>query len=153
MKGTTKEERFGNPTPRIAECTAGLINYYSREQYHNFTAYTSLVTGVSYSPNCYSYKDYIPKVGDFVFVETGSKREIKDKSGNKKMVDNAGPDHTELIVSVDNENLTFITIAGNTNVSTVCYKDYEYNKSQNRWTRKGRDANYVHGFVSPDYPK
>ncbi len=26
MKGTTKEERFGNPTPRIAECTAGLIN-------------------------------------------------------------------------------------------------------------------------------
>ena len=26
MKGTTKEERFGNPTPRIAECTSGLIN-------------------------------------------------------------------------------------------------------------------------------
>ncbi len=26
FKGTTKEERFGNPTPRIAECTAGLIN-------------------------------------------------------------------------------------------------------------------------------
>lgn len=26
MKGTTKEARFGNPTPRIAECTAGLIN-------------------------------------------------------------------------------------------------------------------------------
>ncbi len=26
MKGTTKEERFGNPTPRIAECTEGLIN-------------------------------------------------------------------------------------------------------------------------------
>ena len=25
MKGTTKEERFGNPTPRIAECTSGLI--------------------------------------------------------------------------------------------------------------------------------
>jgi len=26
FKGTTKEPRFGNPTPRIAECTAGLIN-------------------------------------------------------------------------------------------------------------------------------
>ncbi len=25
-KGTTKESRFGNPTPRIAECSAGLIN-------------------------------------------------------------------------------------------------------------------------------
>ncbi len=25
-KGTTLHERFGNPTPRIAECTAGLIN-------------------------------------------------------------------------------------------------------------------------------
>ena len=26
FKGTTKEPRFGNPTPRIAECTNGLIN-------------------------------------------------------------------------------------------------------------------------------
>ncbi len=26
LKGTTREERFGNPTPRIAECTEGLIN-------------------------------------------------------------------------------------------------------------------------------
>lgn len=26
FKGTTKDERFGNPTPRIAECTAGMIN-------------------------------------------------------------------------------------------------------------------------------
>lgn len=26
VKGTTKEARFGNPTPRIAECTSGLIN-------------------------------------------------------------------------------------------------------------------------------
>lgn len=26
LKGTTREERFGNPTPRIAECTAGMIN-------------------------------------------------------------------------------------------------------------------------------
>lgn len=26
FKGTTKEPRFGNPTPRIAECTRGLIN-------------------------------------------------------------------------------------------------------------------------------
>lgn len=26
FKGTTKEPRFGNPTPRIAECDAGLIN-------------------------------------------------------------------------------------------------------------------------------
>lgn len=25
-KGTTREARFGNPTPRIAECTAGIIN-------------------------------------------------------------------------------------------------------------------------------
>ena len=26
FKGTTKESRFGNPTPRIAECPAGMIN-------------------------------------------------------------------------------------------------------------------------------
>ena len=26
FKGTTREERFGNPTPRIAECEAGMIN-------------------------------------------------------------------------------------------------------------------------------
>ncbi len=26
FKGTTKEPRFGNPTPRIAECSSGLIN-------------------------------------------------------------------------------------------------------------------------------
>ncbi|MBQ4098116.1 MAG: dihydroorotate dehydrogenase [Clostridia bacterium] len=26
IKGTTKEPRFGNPTPRIAECSSGLIN-------------------------------------------------------------------------------------------------------------------------------
>lgn len=26
FKGTTRESRFGNPTPRIAECTAGMIN-------------------------------------------------------------------------------------------------------------------------------
>lgn len=26
LKGTTREPRFGNPTPRIAECTSGMIN-------------------------------------------------------------------------------------------------------------------------------
>lgn len=26
FKGTTREERFGNPLPRIAECTGGMIN-------------------------------------------------------------------------------------------------------------------------------
>ena len=26
FKGTTKDARFGNPTPRIAECTGGMIN-------------------------------------------------------------------------------------------------------------------------------
>ncbi len=26
LKGTTREPRFGNPTPRIAECTAGMLN-------------------------------------------------------------------------------------------------------------------------------
>ena len=26
FKGTTKEPRFGNPTPRIAECPSGMIN-------------------------------------------------------------------------------------------------------------------------------
>ena len=26
FKGTTRERRFGNPTPRIAECTSGMIN-------------------------------------------------------------------------------------------------------------------------------
>ena len=26
LKGTTREARFGNPTPRIAECSSGLLN-------------------------------------------------------------------------------------------------------------------------------
>ena len=26
FKGTTRDPRFGNPTPRIADCTAGMIN-------------------------------------------------------------------------------------------------------------------------------
>ena len=26
FKGTTKDARFGNPTPRIAECSSGMIN-------------------------------------------------------------------------------------------------------------------------------
>ena len=26
IKGTTKEPRYGNPLPRIAECTAGIVN-------------------------------------------------------------------------------------------------------------------------------
>ncbi|MCR5332395.1 MAG: dihydroorotate dehydrogenase, partial [Lachnospiraceae bacterium] len=26
FKGTTREARFGNPTPRIAECSSGMIN-------------------------------------------------------------------------------------------------------------------------------
>ncbi|MBQ9778688.1 MAG: dihydroorotate dehydrogenase, partial [Clostridia bacterium] len=26
FKGTTKDPRFGNPTPRIAECSSGMIN-------------------------------------------------------------------------------------------------------------------------------
>ena len=26
FKGTTKEPRFGNPTPRIAECASGMLN-------------------------------------------------------------------------------------------------------------------------------
>lgn len=26
FKGTTRDARFGNPTPRIAECTSGMIN-------------------------------------------------------------------------------------------------------------------------------
>ena len=26
FKGTTRDERFGNPTPRIAECAGGMLN-------------------------------------------------------------------------------------------------------------------------------
>ena len=26
LKGTTREARYGNPTPRIAECDGGMIN-------------------------------------------------------------------------------------------------------------------------------
>ena len=26
FKGTTKDARFGNPTPRIAECASGMLN-------------------------------------------------------------------------------------------------------------------------------
>ena len=31
FKGTTKDPRFGNPTPRIAECSAGMINAVGRQ--------------------------------------------------------------------------------------------------------------------------
>ncbi len=30
FKGTTREARFGNPTPRIAECPAGMLNSVPR---------------------------------------------------------------------------------------------------------------------------
>ena len=37
FKGTTREPRFGNPTPRIAECPAGMLNAvgcpYSKRRY------------------------------------------------------------------------------------------------------------------------
>ena len=31
FKGTTREPRYGNPTPRIAECPSGLINAGHRQ--------------------------------------------------------------------------------------------------------------------------
>ena len=31
FKGTTREARFGNPTPRIAECTAGMITAVGKQ--------------------------------------------------------------------------------------------------------------------------
>lgn len=128
----------------IEGSTSGLIKYYKRDQYHNYTDYTSVITGVSYT-KVESGKSYMPKVGDFVFLETGTKNSSTGK-------DNPGPDHTELIIEVDKDRMTFTTVAGNTSNPTVCEKHYEYNESMQKWTRKGSTQNYVHGFITPDYP-
>ena len=37
FKGTTRDARFGNPTPRIAECTAGMINAVGSVSYTHLT--------------------------------------------------------------------------------------------------------------------
>ena len=38
FKGTTREARFGNPTPRIAECKNGMINAWSLKNLGSFVS-------------------------------------------------------------------------------------------------------------------
>ena len=75
FKGTTLEPRFGNPTPRIAECTSGMINSVGLQN-----------PGVEYVvshelPEMKKYfnKKVIANVGGFSLEEYAKTAEILDK--------------------------------------------------------------------------
>ncbi len=75
FKGTTLSPRFGNPTPRIAECTSGMINSVGLQN-----------PGVEYVVSCelpemkkYFNKKVIANVGGFSLEEYAKTAEILDK--------------------------------------------------------------------------
>jgi len=65
FKGTTKEPRFGNPTPRIAECTAGMINSVGLQN----PGIEEVVTNILPAMKEYYRKPVIANVGGFSVEE------------------------------------------------------------------------------------
>ena len=65
FKGTTKDPRFGNPTPRIAECTAGMINSVGLQN----PGIEEVVTNILPSMKEYFNKPVIANVGGFSVEE------------------------------------------------------------------------------------
>jgi len=65
FKGTTKDPRFGNPTPRIAECTAGMINSVGLQN----PGIEEVVTNILPSMKEYYRKPVIANVGGFSVEE------------------------------------------------------------------------------------
>ncbi len=65
FKGTTKDPRFGNPTPRIAECTAGMINSVGLQN----PGIEEVVTNILPAMKEYYKKPVIANVGGFSVEE------------------------------------------------------------------------------------
>lgn len=65
FKGTTKEPRFGNPTPRIAECTSGMINSVGLQN----PGIEEVVTNILPNMKNYFNKPVIANVGGFSIDE------------------------------------------------------------------------------------
>lgn len=65
FKGTTKDPRFGNPTPRIAECTAGMINSVGLQN----PGIDEVVTKILPDMPSYFNKPVIANVGGFSVEE------------------------------------------------------------------------------------
>ena len=65
FKGTTKDPRFGNPTPRIAECTAGMINSVGLQN----PGIEEVVTNILPAMKEYYTKPVIANVGGFSVEE------------------------------------------------------------------------------------
>lgn len=80
FKGTTKEERFGNPTPRIAECTAGMINSVGLQ---NPGVNKVISEELPKIKNCFS-KKLVANIGGFSideFVYCAEKLDKEDQVG------------------------------------------------------------------------
>lgn len=75
FKGTTAEPRFGNPTPRIAECTAGMINSVGLQ---NPGVEKVISEELPKLKKCFS-KPVIANVGGFSLDEYASTCEKLDK--------------------------------------------------------------------------
>ncbi len=75
FKGTTLESRFGNPTPRIAECTAGLINSVGLQN----PGVESVVTHELPEMKKYFSKKVIANIGGFSIDEYVKTAQILDK--------------------------------------------------------------------------
>ena len=65
FKGTTQDPRFGNPTPRIAECTAGMINSVGLQN----PGIEEVVTNILPAMKEYYTKPVIANVGGFSVEE------------------------------------------------------------------------------------
>ena len=65
FKGTTKDPRFGNPTPRIAECSAGMINSVGLQN----PGIEEVVTNILPAMKEYYTKPVIANVGGFSVEE------------------------------------------------------------------------------------
>lgn len=80
FKGTTAEPRFGNPTPRIAECTAGMINSVGLQ---NPGVEKVISEELPKLKKCF-HKPVIANVGGFSFdeyTETCAKLDKEDQVG------------------------------------------------------------------------
>lgn len=65
FKGTTKEPRFGNPTPRIAECSAGMLNSVGLQN----PGVDEVVQSILPKMQTYFHKPVIANIGGFSVEE------------------------------------------------------------------------------------
>ncbi len=75
FKGTTLEPRFGNPTPRIAECTAGMINSVGLQN----PGVECVISHELPEMKKYFNKKVIANVGGFSIEEYAKTAEMLDK--------------------------------------------------------------------------